>query len=103
MSLTWEQKAEAMDALAPFTFKIVPRHGGGGWCASVSAEVKSGPILSSGNGHGKSVETAVLALWQGLVTDLKAEDYLVINAMGPNRRAVRWNGFMWADVFEDRP
>lgn len=60
-------------------------------------EIKDGGILRStwwaGNMPSECLDKAFREL-----TQLPADRYVVLDADGPNRRGLRWNGFMWADV-----
>lgn len=103
----FQQKAAALRALGDMAIRLrQPQNciGGDGspsWYCSISGvEVSNGRAgLVSEYGNGSTPEAAVLDCWRALVEDVKPPRYVVLNAMGPNRRAVIWNGFMW----EERP
>ena len=95
--MNWQQKAAALNALSPI--KILMR-GENDWYVSQSIEVKDDSGLISVFGNGDTPENAITDHWEKAVSDLCAGQYLVLNAAGDNRRAVEWNGFMWADVVE---
>ena len=61
-------------------------------------ERKEGGCLSSGCDNGKTPEEAVNQRWKW-VTDPRY--YIVTEAGGSKRHAVKWNGFMWETVEED--
>lgn len=71
----------------------------GNWYVSQAVEVREGGFLAGRYGNGLTPEAAVLDHWDKL-TMLAPMEYLVISAMGPNRQAVKWNGFMWKTVHE---
>lgn len=95
--MNWEQTVQALQALAEVSLRMRKP---GDWYVNARIEVKSGSMLVGGAGTGRTPEQAVLAEWNRLVTDLKDGEYLVINAGNEERRAVRWNGFMWQDIKE---
>jgi len=101
--MNWEQKFQAMQALLIFKgdAAIHMRHPGD-WCVSLpSVDIKSSHFLQGVSESGKTPEEAVNNTWNGLV-DLKSGTYIVTNAYKDGRRAVKWNGFMWEDVKEDK-
>ena len=97
MSLNWQQKAAALNALSPI--KILMR-GYRDWYVSQSVEVKGESVLTGAFGNGETPEIAIENHWEQLVDDLTPSQYLVVNAYQPDRQAVLWNGFMWADKRE---
>lgn len=105
--MDFDQKSAALRALAEFTINLrdpyynVGRNDGRpSWYILQAIEIKDGSILRGEYGNGHSPEEAILDHWRVIVEELPAGRYIVINAAGPNRRAVRWNGFMWAEVHE---
>jgi hypothetical protein len=95
--MDWEQKLEALKALGDCTLNM--RKPGNWYVSQPGVEIKEGDILSGAYGNGVSPEVAVCDHWQKRA-QLSGDRYLVIGASRENRRAVRWNGFMWADVTE---
>ncbi len=94
--MTYEQKFAALAALSPRP--VIHMRKPGDWYVLMSGvERKEGGCLSSGCVSEATPSLAVEAKWLW-ATDPKY--YLVINAMRDNRRAVKWNGFMWEDVDE---
>jgi hypothetical protein len=96
--MTYEQKFAALGALwfAPALHMQKP----GDWYVLwTGVERREGGCLSSGCVSEATPELAVEAKWEW-ATDPRY--YLVINAMRDNRRAVKWNGFMWEDVDEHK-
>lgn len=94
--MTYEQKFAALGAISfnPALHMRKP----GDWYVSLSGvERKEGGCLSSGCVSEATPEMAVESKWAWAINP---NHYLVINAMRDNRRAVRWNGFMWEDVDE---
>jgi hypothetical protein len=71
----------------------------GDWYVEQRVEVRKGSVLEGRYGNGPDPEAAVLEHWQEL-TELGADEYLVARAYGDDRKAVRWNGFMWDHVQE---
>lgn len=97
VTLTYEQKLQAAMAIAPC--ELIMRKPGD-WYVQQSVEVKNGSVLESRYGNGETPQLAIEDHWRAL-TDLKLPEYLVIGAFTDGeRKAVRWNGFMWADVQE---
>lgn len=96
--MDWQQKAAALNALAEIEIKIRKP---GDWYCSNHVEVKNGSCLESCFGNGASPEEAVNDHWTQAVDDLTPKKYLVVNAGLACRRAVKWNGFMWEDIFEE--
>jgi hypothetical protein len=67
---------------------------------SQNVEIKRKTTLCSEYGIGCTPEIAIDQHWAKL-TELEANEYLVINAMSlEKRRAYRWNGFMWKEISE---
>jgi hypothetical protein len=93
--MDWKQKFTALDALAPASLKLDVNKN---WFVShTGVERKEGGCLATGGGgHADTVDKAVENYWNWLVCE---SYYVVVNAYG-QRRAVRWNGFMWEDVYE---
>ena len=94
--MTWEQMLQAIAALGGEP-ALRMRKPGDWYVEQRGVEVKQGSILASLYGNGATPEAAVRDHWQQL-TDLKPDEVIVLSAAGPNRRHVRWNGFMWTDV-----
>ena len=94
--MTWEQKLYVCNALSPCA--LMMRKPGDWYVLQCSVEISQDGMLVSNSGNGASPVLAVHDHWDQLVTNLKPGEYLVINAMGPRRKAVKWNGFMWHDV-----
>lgn len=96
--MNWEQKLYALNALAEA--KLLMRKPGD-WYVSQSAEIKNGAVLEGSYGNVASPEEAVEDHWETL-TRLAPGQYIVVRAFRDDRKAVRWNGFMWEAVIEDR-
>jgi hypothetical protein len=72
----------------------------GDWYVSLrGVEIGGDGMLRSPASRASTPEAAVVDAWLSM-TNLTQGQYLVLNAMLPTRRAVRWNGFMWVDVVE---
>jgi hypothetical protein len=97
-SMTWEQKVAALKSLNGGDMPTLSMRNPGDWIAWVSGiEVGDGRFLTSVSGIGDTPESAIESLW-GQMTNLKPGHVLVHRAFSPNRREIRWNGFMWHDV-----
>jgi hypothetical protein len=90
----WQQKAAALNLLSPI--EILMR-GVNDWYVSQRVEIKEKSILRSVCGNGDTPEKAISDHWDQATKNLGPDEYLVINVGSDNRRAIRWNGFMWAD------
>jgi hypothetical protein len=69
------------------------------WYVYQSVEIKKGGVLCSVSGNGNTPEEAIEDHWRKL-TELKMGEYVIVCAGTPNRKAVKWNGFMWKPVAE---
>jgi len=94
--MKWEQKLQALQSLAITSIRM---RSPGNWYVSHSIEVKDGSLLKGTYGEGKNPQEAILNDWN-LLTNLREDQYLVINAMSKDRKAIKWNGFMWDKVYE---
>lgn len=95
--MDWQQKAEALDALAEITLKI---RRAGDWYVSQNVDIKDECVLRGAFGNGETPEAAIEDHWRQLVTDVPRGMYLIARPIHGQRRAVLWNGFMWADYPE---
>lgn len=93
--MDWQQKAAACAALADFSVRI---RDVGNWYVSHRVDVKDGCCLVGRYGNGATPQEAIEDHWKR-ITNLDANQYLVANTT-TNRRAVIWNGFMWAEWIE---
>jgi len=94
----YQIKAAKLNALSEIEIKM---RGVDDWYVHQSVEVKKGGFLKSAYGNGATPEEAINSHWKHLVEDLPSDEYLVTNAYDDgNRKAVRWNGFMWEEVRE---
>lgn len=98
--MDWQEKARALESLSEIALKIDDN---GRWYVSQNVEIKDGSILASVCGRGETPEDAINDHWNNTTTGLPRDRYLVLNAYRPNRKAVRWNGFMWNEVKEPTP
>lgn len=102
--MDYQQKAEALASLCDLAicFREVRNRIGINhpWYVSQNIDVKNGGCLEGKYGNGATPQEAVEDHWRALVSELPADQYLIIREGGSPRRAVRWNGFMWADVME---
>ena len=96
--LTWEEKLHACQALSECAIRMRKP---GDWYVDTYVEVRDGPILHGIYGNGGGPIAAIENHWD-CMTNLQPGQYLVAHAGRDNRRAVRWNGFMWAAVDEEK-
>lgn len=96
--MNWEQKMEAIKSLAGMDTCIKMRRPGD-WYVLDRVDIKDGRFIRGGTGNGRTPEEAVNDRWFQL-TELSRDQYLVVHAFGDDRKAVRWNGFMWTTVTE---
>lgn len=83
----------AIDALGAGDLRaFVTRSGEPSIGLSIDVEIKSGCTLRSVCGYGDNFADALADLWRQLTEMESRDEYLVINAGGKDRRAVRWNG-----------
>lgn len=92
--MTALEKAKALNALSRISLMLTSTERTQ-WYVHHGVEKKDGCILSSAAGYGDTPEEAIDETWK-LLTE--GAPLLVIKAMGPDRREVRWNGYMWADA-----
>lgn len=68
------------------------------WCCHVrGVEIADGSFLTSSSGFGATPEAAIIAQWETL-TRLPANKWVAVGGYSDQRRNLRWNGYMWADV-----
>ena len=95
--MDWQQKLEACQAMGDISLKM--RKPGDWYVNHSGVERREGSCLSSGCVTGaKTPEDAVNQHWLWLTCP---GYYLVQNAFS-NRRAFRWNGFMWKEIEEKK-
>lgn len=83
--MTYEEKFAAINALTPASLLMRKPED---WYVSQHVEMKDGGILSGRSGNGETPQEAINAHWCKL-TMLQPTQYLLLNAAGPSRRAVR--------------
>lgn len=94
----WEKKIEALKCLGEVDLYM---HEPGRWAIRVKKmEIKQGKMIGSIHGMGASPQHAVNNLWDQLM-NLPSNQYIVIDALGDNRKAFKWAGFMWKEIEED--
>jgi hypothetical protein len=100
--MTWEQKFQAIASLLVFKgdASLHMREPGNWYTSFKGLEIKSRGTLSSIGAIGTTPEKAVEYTWDN-VTKLDSDQYVVRGAYATDRRAFRWNGFMWEDVLEE--
>lgn len=93
-----QQKMAAIKSIAPNS--VITWLSRDKWhCSVPSVEVHTRSTLRSCGGWGPSVEEAINNCWKHM-TVIQDDEYLVARAMTPQRRAFRWNEFMWQEVEE---
>ena len=92
--MTWEQKLEALKALAPTEVRMRKP---GDWYATNNAEIGGNGFLRGVPGNGTCPQTAVEALWFEL-TELAFGQYLVVHAGPGDRSHWKWNGYRWEQL-----
>lgn len=98
--MDWQQKAAALDALAEIQIMI---RGVGDWYVHQNVQIRKVDVLFGEYGNGETPVAAIEDHWQKLVNEVsRTPHYLVARDGSGTRRAVRWNGFMWADVPEPK-
>ena len=97
--MTWEQKAVALQALVGWQNFAIKMRQSGDWYVSVAGlERREKSTLSVGYSSGKIPQDAIEQYWEWAVAPefyLKFRNY-------KGERSVKWNGFMWEDVVEDK-
>ena len=98
-AMTWEQKLAAMQAICDVSLRM--RKPGDWYVATSGRDVGGNGMLTGEYGNGETPVAAIEDDWDKL-TNLPDGLYIILEAYG-NRRAVRWNDYMWADVKEELP
>lgn len=107
-NLSVRQMAEALNDLPGFRLTLLRREyqesqAGGTetpWIAHVDADKADGHMLAGFCGRGSTPDDAITALWEQ-VSDVPSSMWVATR--GPNRRDLRWTGFMWRDVNRNYP
>lgn len=97
MDMTWEQKLDALIALA--RIEVIPRSSGD-WYVSQGTEISSDDscVLAGKYGNGKTPIEAIENHWKEMVERLEKGQYIVTQANTEDRKHFVWNGFMWAEL-----
>jgi hypothetical protein len=102
--MDWQQKAEVLAGLAELSIKFREKEWRIGaaepWYVNQGIDVGGDGLLRGTYGNGHTPQEAIENHWRLLVTELPGGSYLVTRSPTDERRRVRWNGFMWADVPE---
>lgn len=97
--MTWEQKAQALKAIAGDYGFALHMRGPGDWYVSLTrVEVSDGPdsvCVSSPTQSAATPQAAIEQAWEQHTTKAYC---VIVNALNERRREVKWNGFMWEDV-----
>ncbi len=99
--LTWEQKAAALLNLSGWSEFALKMREDGTWYVHDAVEIRDRSCMIGVTVSAENPVMAILKHWLQL-TQIEPHQYLVVKVCG-KRRAVRWNGFMWADVAEPTP
>jgi len=94
--MDYQQKLYALNAIAETSLKMRKP---GDWYVSQSVEIKDGSVLVGSYGNGITPEEAINDHWD-ILTSLPHGKYLIARAHRDDRKAIRWNGFMWETVNE---
>lgn len=98
--MNWKQKALALMRLTgAFNFSLVLRESGNWYVSHKGVERKEGGCLSGGCTIADTPEQAIEECWDW-ATD--PNYYLVKGAYSDNRKAFKWNGFMWEEIEEEK-
>lgn len=92
--MTTDEKMYALKALGDPTIRM---RAPGDWCCSVRAEIGGDGVLRGRHGNGATPQAAIEDAFQQF-TQPPPGLHVVIDALRPSRRAVRWTGFMWETV-----
>jgi len=85
---TWEDKLEDLQAISNHGVSF-GKTDEGQWYCDAGFEIKDGAILGTAVAFGDTHEEAVDNLWKK-ITNLPKNQYLVLDAMHPSRRAFKW-------------
>lgn len=103
--MDYQQMSEALAGLCELSIKFREAQWRIGraepWYVSQNIVVKkagASTVVGKG-GNGNTPQDAIVDHWRTLVDDLSHDEYLIVGS-GDSRRAVKWNGFMWADYPE---
>lgn len=98
--MTWEQKLQAIQALNETSLHMRKP---GDWYVRCGMEVgaDNSCVLIGRYGNGNTPQEAVEDHWKIYTDLLKLDEYCVVGC-AENRRHVRWNGFMWNDVYSTK-
>ena len=98
--MDWQQKALALQLLVGWqNFSIKMRCVKNWYVRIKGLQRKEKSMLSSGWSQGITPQDAVEQYWEWATG---SGHYLVLNSYAADRRAVKWNGFMWEDVTEEK-
>lgn len=97
--MNWEQKALALQALVGWpNFSIKMRQPQDWYVSTAGLDRREGSVLSGGFQKGKTPEDAIEQYWNWATSPefhLQFRNYQGV-------RLVKWNGFMWEDVAEEK-
>jgi hypothetical protein len=101
--MDWEQKFRAMQALLIFKgdAALHMRTPGDWYVGLPGVSLKKEFTLEGVSGSGNTPEEAINSAWKRL-TNPGLGQYLVTRTLTNPSKAVRWNGFMWEDVAEEK-
>lgn len=93
--MTWEEKFAAIRAIRRDAHLRMREPGN--WYVSTGIEIGGDEMLRAVGESGATPEEAVEKTWQ-LIERLPLNRCIVVGAYTDQRRELRWNGYMWADV-----
>jgi hypothetical protein len=97
MQMNWEQKFEALNAIAECAIKMRKP---GDWYIHQNADVKDGSVLIGVYGNGKTPQEAVEDHWRVLVEPATSfKPIVVIRHLDDrtDRKHYTWNGYRWVE------
>lgn len=97
MTMTWEEKLQALQALGCDT-SLKMRAPGNWYVAAVGRAIAGDGFLTGSYGNGRTPQEAVEDDWNEIVVNLPINRYINVSSYSAGKeKNVRWNGFMWAD------
>lgn len=100
-TMTWQQQFMALRALGGMDTRIHARSENDWYVLIPGVEIGGNGMLMRVGKSGATPEDAIKQTWQQ-VLGLSGDKYLVIDTMRDTRRHVKWNGFMWEDLYVEK-
>ena len=98
--MDWTQKFKAIKALS-LEVSLKMRDAGDWYVSTYGINRKEGSMLCGGLVSAATPEIAVNQYWDWL-TNFPKSEYYIVRSDYRGRRAVKWNGFVWEDVIEEK-